>query len=503
MKKLLCATLDGIDAKVVDVELAFVRALPSFSIVGLAQTSIQESKERVKSSLDSINFKFPPQKVTVNLSPSDLRKEGSHFDLPIALLVALYKDDKVNFDEFIALGELGLDGMLKDTNSIFAIILSLANDNKIKKVLIPHDSYKKVSKIPNIEIYCAKNLKEAIDIFKDEQINPKITIKVDIDAKYIELDEKYYYYEDYHEDFIDVKGQEIAKRASLISASGMHNLLLIGSPGSGKSMSAKRLRYIMPPLSISEILANAKLDSLVGEDVDFSPLRKFRSPHRSSTQASIFGGGSKNAKIGEIALAGNGGILFFDEFPHFQKSIIESLREPLEDNKVFISRVNSKIEYKTNFLFVAAMNPCPCGNLYSKTKDCRCSEVEINRYMSKISSPIKDRIDLFVQMDESSIEDKPSISSKNMHKMVIDAFIIQKQRGQKDLNGKMSDKDISKYCKLSSDCKDVLDKASVRFSLSQRSINKILKVARTIADLDKSDKIKKKHLLEALSFRSK
>jgi len=439
----------------------------------------------------------------VNLSPSDLKKEGSHFDLPIALLVALYKDDEVNFDEFMAFGELGLDGTLKDTNSLFAIILSLANEKRIKKVLIPHDSYKKVSKIPNLEIYCAKNLKEAIDIFKDEQIKPKITSRVDIDAKYIDIDQRYYYCEKYDEDFIDVKGQEIAKRASLIATAGMHNLLLIGSPGSGKSMSAKRLRHIMPPMSLDEILANAKLDSLLGNRVDFLPKRKFRSPHRSSTQASIFGGGSKNAKIGEIAIAGNGGVLFFDEFPHFQKSVIESLREPLEDNRVFISRVNSKIEYKTKFLFVAAMNPCPCGNLYSKTKNCKCSEVEINRYMSKISSPIKDRIDLFVQMDESSIEDKPSISSKNMHKMVIDAFIIQKQRGQKDLNGKMSDKDISKYCKLSSDCKDVLDKASVRFSLSQRSINKILKVARTIADLQKCENIDKKHLLEALSFREK
>ncbi len=501
MKKVLCATLDGIEAKVVDVEVAFVRALPSFSIVGLAQTSIQESRERIKAALSSIDFKFPPQKATVNLSPSDLKKEGSHFDLPIALLIALYKEE-VSFSGLFIFGELGLDGSIKDSSSIFAIILSLAKEGLIKKVLIPKESYKKVSKIPNLEIYTADNIKEAIEIFRaKEEIKPSKS-NAKIDANFIDIDKRYYYIERYIEDFIDVKGQEIAKRASLIAAAGMHNILYIGSPGSGKSMCSKRLQYIMPPMSLEEILANAKLDAINSEEITFLPIHKFRSPHRTSSRASIFGGGSKSAKLGEISLCGNLGVLFFDEFPHFQKSIIESLREPLEDHKVLISRVNSKIEYPAKFLFVAAMNPCPCGNLFSQTKSCRCSDLEIARYNNKLSAPIIDRIDLFVQMDESDPEDKATISSFDMHKMVIKAFKMQKSRGQNEFNGKMSDKDMRKFCKIQEDAKEILEYSAKRFSLTQRGINKRLRVARTIADLDESMEIEKKHVIEAFKFRA-
>lgn len=500
MKTIHCATIDGFDAKVVDVEVAFVRALPSFTIVGLAQTSIQESKERVKSALSTIDFKFPPQKVTVNLSPSDLRKEGSHFDLPIALLIALQKE-KFSFDGFMAFGELGLDGTLKDTNSLFAIVLSLTQEGLISKVIIPKESVEKISKIPSLEIYPAQNLKEALDIF----MLPSEAIPLgQASALMIASNDEQVstYNEAYELDFKDIKGQEIAKRASLIAAAGMHNILYEGSPGCGKSMSAKRLQYILPLMNDEEILYKAKLDALGGIEPDFKPLRPSRSPHHSSTRASIFGGGSKSAKIGEVALAHNG-ILYFDEFPHFSKTILESLREPLEDYSVLISRVNSKIKYPTKFLFVASMNPCPCGNLLSTKKDCRCSDLEVKRYKNRLSSPLLDRIDLYVQMDEITIEDKSTITSAQMHEKVKLAFLAQKRREQSELNGKMSDSDIEKFCTLDSDSQKILDNAINRFDLSQRAIKKSLKVARTIADLEGSEMISKVHLLESLSYRIK
>ena len=500
MKKLRCATLEAIEAKIVEVEAAFVRGLPGFSIVGLAQTSIQESKERIKSALSSIGYSFAPYKITINLSPSDLKKEGSHFDLPIALLIALQQEDNINFDEFCVFGELGLDGKLKDTASLFALILSLAKNKEVKKVLVPKESLEKISKIIGIEVYAVDTLEDAISFFTDPSLQKRVKTK-DFNFKYIKYqDKRYYYLDKYPLDFKDVKAQEIAKRASLIAAAGMHNILLEGSPGCGKSMCAKRLRYILPPLSLEEILENAKLLSIDQKEISFKPLRNFRSPHHSSSRASIFGGGARSAKIGEVALA-NGGILFFDEFPHFPKVLLESLREPLEDHKVLISRVNSKVEYQTKFLFIAAMNPCPCGNLLSSVKECRCSELEIKRYKNRLSSPLLDRIDIFVQMEELKEDDEAGISSKEMFEKVKKAFLMQKRREQKEFNGKLSDEEIEKYCKISDESEKIILQAVRRFALSRRGINKVLKVSRTIADLDERENIEKKDILEALSYR--
>ncbi len=498
MKLIKCATLDISEAKIVEVESSFVRALPGFSIVGLANTSIQESRDRVKSALSALRYKFPPQKITINLSPSDLKKEGSHFDVSFALSIAL-QNENVEFGDIFVFGELGLDGKIKDTNYIFPIILSLAKQKKIQKVLIPKESFEKVSKIPGILIATCEHLEEAIDFFKSNEktfSKPK-----DIEFNFLKIgDEKYYFQDQFPLDFKDVKGQEIAKRASLIAASGMHNILFEGSPGCGKSMCAKRLRYILPPMSLEEILENARLSSINEEEITFKPIRNMRSPHHTSSRPSIFGGGSAKAMMGEVALANNG-ILFFDEFPHFQKSVLESLREPLEDHKVLISRVNSKVEYQTKFLFIAAQNPCPCGNLLSSTKECRCTELEIQKYKNRLSEPLLDRIDLYVQMDEVTSKDSSSITSSQMFEIVKKAFIMQMQRGQKELNGKLDEKDIQKFCKLSSDTQLVLNSAIEKFSLTQRGINKVLKIARTIADMQSSKDIQKPHLLEALSYR--
>jgi len=500
LKKINCATFYNAKAYVVEVESSFVRGLPSFNVVGLASNSIQESKERVKSALNFIGFKFPPLKVTINLSPSDLKKSGSHFDLAIALSIALQNDD-IDFGDFYIFGELGLNGKLKDTNSIFPLVLSLKEEIEKIKVLIPKESVDKVSKIPDIEIYSVDTLQEAVEFFKSGK-----KIKVDaqeLNYKYIKIgEERYYYFDIFEFDFFEVKGQDFAKRAALIAAAGFHNILFEGSPGCGKSMISKRLRYILPPLKLSEILEIAKLDAMDKNEPSFVPLRPFRSPHHSSTKASIFGGGSNSAKIGEVALA-NRGILFFDELPHFSKNVLEALREPLEDRKILISRVNSKIEYNTDFLFVGAMNPCPCGNLLSTKKECRCTEKEIIKYKNRLSEPFLDRIDIYVQMSEIKKEDKSTINSKEMFKKVLKAFKMQIARGQKDFNGKLNEKEIKKFCNLSDEAKTILDNAIQRFNLSYRSINKVIKVSRTIADLQESKNIEKSHLLEALSYRKR
>jgi len=493
LKRLLCATLEGLEAKVVEVETSFVRAIPSFNIVGLASSSIQEAKERVKSALLANGFTFPPRKITINLAPSDLKKSGSHFDLAIALSLALYGEETPN-DLFI-FGELGLDGALKDSSSIFPILLALSQKREIK-AFVPKQSIEKLSLIPNLTLYYASSLKEAILSFKNKRFK-KAKSKT---LNYPNILGSYYYLENYPLDFKEVKGQEVAKRASLIAAVGFHNILFEGSAGSGKSMISKRIRYILPPMSKEEILKKAQIESFERKEIDFSPVRPFRSPHHTSSKASIFGGGSGNIKVGEVALA-NRGVLFFDELPHFSKKVLEALREPLQEGYLLVSRVHSKIRFETKFIFVAAQNPCPCGNLFSKTKECRCTPLEIKRYQNRLSEPILDRIELYVQMSEVSPEDKPTVTSKELHQKVINAFIFQKKREQEEFNGKLNEEEVEKFCILTPQAQDVLDKAIERFSLSFRAISNLKKVARSVADLEESEKIEKKHLLEALSYR--
>ena len=385
MKIIKSATLDSIEATIIDVEATFTKGMPSFTIVGMVSTSINESKDRVKSALLLNDFKFPPLKITINLSPSELNKKGSHFDLPIALQVALFDEKKISFDDFFFFGELALDGTIKDTSHIFAIVLSLAKKGELKKVVTSLESAKKLGNIPNIDVYIVNTLNNAIEFIKSKEKDNYLYEKEEIKYEVLNLkDEQYFYNKKYDEDFKDVIGQDMAKYAALICAAGNHNFLMEGSPGCGKSMIAKRLQYILTPMNLEEILEKAKLQALDFKDVDFSPIRAFRNPHHSSTKSSIFGGGSSNAKMGEVALSNNG-VLFFDELPHFPSNILEALREPLEDNKILISRVNSKILYETKFIFVSAMNPCPCGNKLSSMKECRCSDFEVQRYKNRFS----------------------------------------------------------------------------------------------------------------------
>ncbi len=500
MKKILCATYEGLEAKVVHVESTLTKGLPSFSVIGMTSLSINESKERVKSALLSNEFSFPPKRITLSLSPSDLKKDGSHFDLSIALMIALnqLEDD---FGEWFVFGELGLDGSVKETLQLYPLILSLANQQLIDKVIVPHSSLQKLSKIPNIKLYGVKTFQEAAELLKNQMTAQVSLQECKMEFPFYKLtDEKFYYIKEYPYDFIDVKGQEVAKRAALIAASGFHNILFEGSPGCGKSMIAKRMQYILPPMRIDEVLDTAKLEVLDGSEPNFKPHRSMRSPHHSSTLASVFGGGSFKAQIGEVGLA-HRGILFFDELPHFSKNVLEALREPMQDNKIRISRVNSKVEYPSDFLFIGAMNPCPCGNLLDSTKECRCNELEIQRYKNRLSDPFLDRIDLNVVMQNVKANDKSSYSSKELHKMVVRAHIFAYERGQKSFNAKLNDAEIEQFCIMDAEAKETLDVAIERFALSFRSIKKVQKVARTIADLDESKIMTKKHIMEALSYR--
>lgn len=496
---LTCATLDGLSAKIIEVEATFTKGLPGFAVVGLASSDIQEAKERVKSALLTNGFIFPPLKITVNLSPSDLKKRGTHFDLSIALLNALNKES-IEEEGLFVFGELGLNGRVKSSSTLFPIILSLKEQGVLKRAIVPKEAMQHLSHIAGVDFIAVETLNEAISLFKSKNFNASIT-QFSYQAEQLIIDETIYYdVQDIEADFSDVKGQGVAKRAALIAAAGMHNYMMEGNPGCGKSMIAKRLKDILPPLLEEEMLSIAKHQFLDGTVPDFKAKRPMRSPHHTATSASIFGGGSHMARIGEVALA-HKGMLFFDELPHFSKNILEALREPLQDRRVNISRVNSKVEYEADIMFVAAMNPCPCGNALSKKRACRCSEQEVKRYKNRLSDPFLDRIDLFVVMQEVSADDKKDVSSKALKRMVNQAFKMQKERGQERLNGKLKEDEVENFCNVSSEAEKILFSAIERFGLSHRSIGSIKKVARTIADLDISLSIEKKHILEALSYR--
>ena len=499
VNRLFCATLEGVNAQVVEVEATFTKGLPGFTVVGLASTDIQEAKERVKSALLTNEFVFPPLKITIGLSPSEIKKNGSHFDLSLALLIAL---NKKSFKEegLFVFGELGLDGRVRSSSMIFPIILSLKEQGLIKRAIVPKEAIIYLNHISGVDFIAVETLNEAIVLLGKGEFVANVK-KFDYDAKVLTLDQTAYYYEEkYESDFSDVKGQMVAKRAALIAAAGMHNLFMEGNPGCGKSMIAKRIKDILPPMQENELLSIAKHQFLDGQTPSFKALRPMRSPHHTATSASIFGGGSGQARIGEVALASKG-ILFFDEIPHFSKQVLEAMREPLQDKKVHIARVNAKIEYEADIMFLGAQNPCPCGNLLSKLKSCRCTEMEIKRYANKLSEPFLDRIDLFVVMQEVGSDDKSDVTSKAMHQVVIKTFKMQKLRGQVRLNGKLTEDEIEKYCVLSDEAQKVLESAIVKFTLSHRSIASLKKIGRTVADLNENEKIEKRDVLEALSYR--
>ncbi len=498
--KVKTCVLQGLDGHIVEVEVDLSRGMPMFTIVGLPDAAIKESKERVRTAIRNSGFDFPLSRITVNLAPANLKKDGSQMDMAIAAGILLADGLFEGFDpEGMAfLGELSLDGTVNPIDGALAMIISLRNLG-IRRCIIPYDNREECGIIEDVEIIPVKNLVELTGHLSGERvIGPYIADKDEKDP----LEGSLY-------DFSDIKGQDGLKRAMEISAAGAHNLLIIGPPGSGKTMAARRIPGILPQLSFEESIEVTKIYSISGL-LGKSRLikeRPFRAPHHSSSGVAIIGGG-RIPKPGEVSLAHNG-VLFFDELPEFQKSVLEVLRQPLEDGFVHISRANASLSYPSDFMFVASMNPCPCGYYGDPMHQCTCNQNQIDRYLGKISHPLLDRIDLHIEVLPVKYEelktDIPSRSSDEMRNSVSMAREIQLDRfsGLKIYtNSQMGNKEIKKFCRLTPSSDKIMKSAFDKLRFSGRTYNKILKVARTLADLDGSDNIDDKHLLEAIQYRS-
>jgi len=500
------ATIIGVDASIIEVEVDLKKGLPQQTIVGLPDPAVKEARERVNSAIRNSGFDFPLGRLTINLAPADIKKEGSIFDLAIAtgiLKVSNQIDIKQNIDELIIIGELALDGYVRPIHGVLAI-LETAKEIGKKTIIVPFENRKEASLISGLNIIPVKYLTEAVDGLSDNNTFNKsgeITKKIFYVNKNVN--------KDYDVDFSEVKGQSYAMRATEIAAAGGHNILFIGSPGAGKTLIASRIPTILPCMTEKEAIITTKIYSIAGvlsKEDGLVMKRPFRSPHHTASEISIIGGG-KNPIPGEVTLAHNG-ILFLDEFVEFNSKIIQSLREPMENGKITISRADTRITYPADFILVASMNPCPCGYLFDSDKICRCNQHQINRYYMKISGPILDRIDMQVEVKPLKafeiIESKTSESSLSIKKRVLFARKIQQERLSKDgitLNSRMNVEQIKRFCLLTKEMKDLLYSAIKKYKFSARSYYKILKISRTIADLDRRDTILKEDILEALSYR--
>lgn len=502
LAKAFGATLMGIEAKVVEVEVDISRGLPAFNLVGLPETTVKESRERVRAALKNSGYELPPRKIVVNLAPADLRKEGSGLDLPIAigLLAAMGLLQKEGLEETLLVGELSLDGGLKGIRGALSFALA-AKGAGFKRLLLPEENAREGALVEGIEVIPLRHLNECVQILNKKLVREPITMHPE---------ELFSQLPEYQEDMAEIKGQEGAKRALEIAAAGGHNVLMIGPPGTGKTMLARRLPSILPPMNLEEALEVTRIWSVAGLLPPGQPLltqRPFRSPHPSISDAGMIGGG-QIPKPGEVSLAHNG-VLFLDEFPEFKRNVIEALRSPLEDGKVTLSRASFSVTFPARFILVVAMNPCPCGNLGNPFKECRCSFLEVKNYRSKISGPILDRIDLHVEVPPLTpgelLEDKTVEPSERIRERVTEARKIQLERFKNDgilCNGHMGVRHIKKYCVLTPLAKRTLEEALKKLNFSVRAYHRVLKVARTIADLAGSGIIEENHILEALSYRS-
>jgi magnesium chelatase family protein len=498
-----CATY-GIDAYIVEVETNCEKNIPGFIIVGLPDNAVKESRERVIAAIKNSGFDFQLKKITVNLAPADIKKEGSSFDLPVAVGL-LAANEKISsndwFGDTIFLGELSLDGNLRPIKGALPIAAE-ARKKGMKKIILPIESAKEAAIVEGIDVYGVQSLFEVVELINGEKVKEKIIVNKEEIFSQINL---------YQIDFSDVKGQENVKRALEIAAAGAHNILMIGPPGSGKTMLAKRLPTILPPLTFEEALETTKIHSVAGilsRDKALITERPFRSPHHTTSDAALVGGGSF-PRPGEVSFAHHG-VLFLDELPEFKKNVLEVLRQPIEDGKVVVSRSKMSLEFPANFMLAAAMNPCPCGFYSDPTKECTCTPLQIQKYMSKISGPLLDRIDIHIEVPavkykELSTTVKSELSA-NIRDRVIKAREIQLKRFSKFKNifnnADMGSKEVRQYCFLDNTGSEILKMAMTKLGLSARAYDRILKVSRTIADLDNSENILPQHISEAIQYRS-